>query len=520
MRRRQVFRLRLLVIVGIVSALNQNVASGFQHKRHTPSSSTNKQQLQQTNNVEAKPSETCTIQTIRRYTESALNNRGTEKGLEALSELRELCQCRIPYEFESSSDVNTSNGSVVSLFRQLMPSQATSAFLKQVQILEENEWISTNADSVDALPSLHVNLVSNGKPMKTKETEFQKGIETLLDIVHPYLYNELLPQVQRLLKSSRIRISDVFFRRYGQDICGLTRNGISAHYDVFSRVTAVVALDDVAANGRNGLYTTFINKEDGATSNHAALRRFFPLQSGDGVVHTWDILHGVDVEPGLDRTSLIIWFTEEEEEEETISETKDDIQSVAPWLLSHPESDNDVAQFVLASAKYSIDETHDASKDRLYLNSAAQGNSFALTRMGSLFDEQVLDFATQEQAMEILETLGPLESLPDPIKRFASDKKSAFAAMRFWFEGAVRGNPLSQRSLADEIMFQCSSEDEHEEDSFLLAAVLFALAAQQGDEEALNSLKRVVELDLENRNVQSREEFLQCPVVQVARAAI
>jgi hypothetical protein len=30
--------------------------------------------------------------------------------------------------------------------------------------------------------------------------------------------------------------------------------------------------------------------------NHAALRRFFPLACGDGVVHTWDVIHGVDVE--------------------------------------------------------------------------------------------------------------------------------------------------------------------------------------------------------------------------------
>ena len=104
----------------------------------------------------------------------------------------------------------------------------------------------------------------------------------------------------------------MFLRRYGQDIGGqndLSRNGISAHYDVFSKVTAVIALDDVAADGRNGLFTTSTD-DKGQTSNHKSLRRFFPLQKGDCVIHTWDVLHGVDVKPGLDRTSLIVWFDE------------------------------------------------------------------------------------------------------------------------------------------------------------------------------------------------------------------
>ena len=47
-------------------------------------------------------------------------------------------------------------------------------------------------------------------------------------------------------------------------------------------------------------------------SSHAVLKQFFPLQTGDGVIHSFDVLHGVDMDPSIDlsRTSLIIWFVD------------------------------------------------------------------------------------------------------------------------------------------------------------------------------------------------------------------
>jgi hypothetical protein len=73
--------------------------------------------------------------------------------------------------------------------------------------------------------------------------------------------------------STSIQIGDVFIRRYGNDVLdGKSRRGLSAHYDVYSMVTSVIALDDVGARGTNGLYTTSRN-EQGDTSNHAAFAR-------------------------------------------------------------------------------------------------------------------------------------------------------------------------------------------------------------------------------------------------------
>ena len=114
----------------------------------------------------------------------------------------------------------------------------------------------------------------------------------------------------------------------------LLKSETRTNYDVFSKVTAIIAMDDSVAEGNSGLYTTeksnVKDNNNGSTSNHASLRRFFPLEKGDGVVHTWDALHGVDTLPDADRTSLIVWFT-----------TKDVLNSPAanapPWLKVHPD---------------------------------------------------------------------------------------------------------------------------------------------------------------------------------------
>ena len=89
---------------------------------------------------------------------------------------------------------------------------------------------------------------------------------------------------------------------------------------------------------------------------------------------------------------------------------------------------------------------------------------------------------------------------------------------RFWFEGAVRGNPLAQQSLADCLMEEAAQTGD--EDTRLLASILFAIAAQQGNDEAIEALSRVVQFDLSRRGVQSEEDFMASPVVQVAQAAM
>lgn len=479
---------------------------------------------------------TSAMDLVMSYTKTAIESAGSTSGLDALAELRRLCSERHAYNFEQEE--NTMEGSAVVPFRQVLPPNVTEAFLRQVHFMEDNGWMSTNPDSVDGLPSLHLNLISQGKPLFHPNDEevdnFQSGIHGLLNLVQPHIYRELLPSVQKLMNSSDVVVSDVFLRRYGKEISsGATRHGISAHYDVYAKVTAVIALDNVAAEGTNGLYTT--DTRAGETSNHASLRRFFPLKSGDGVVHTWDILHGVDVQPGLDRTSLVVWFSTKEALSSSAPEHSD--ASVSPWLSNHPcLASNDVVQFVLASAMESavrdvdgIDAVHATSMyqeqpketllcsqyHQLYMSSAAKKNAFALTRAGTLCQERMLSSELMKEAERITRTFSVPPATAIPLLRHARNVHERLAR-QFWLEGALRGNPLAQIALGDEAMeLSVMSNDANLR---VLATTLFGLAAQQGVDSATDAVSRVVEY--EAALAESEDEFLASHVLRVANAAM
>lgn len=475
------------------------------------------------------------VELVKLYTQTAIEKAGSDEGAIAIEKLGQLCSQRNQYNFDEVKTADNLKGSVVSAQRQVLPPSTTTAFLRQVQLMEEKGWLSTNPDSVDGLPSLHLNLISQGKPLfDPKDTDmdaFQHGIQRLLAIVQPHIENHLLPNVQKLMNSTDVVVSDVFMRRYGEDIAGgATRHGISAHYDVYAKVTAVIALDNVAADGRNGLYTTATFA--GETSNHASLRRFFPITSGDAVVHTWDVLHGVDVQPGLDRTSLIVWFSTKDAMVDSV--LKDGQSKISPWLANHPcLSSNDVVQFVLASALESAStlvdgvdtsrvksmyheqpaEMNGIRHHDLYLESAARGNAFALTRLGSLCQDDALSSERIKQATEIAERLGTPPETLTPLLAGGKNFHQRLAR-RFWLESARKGNPLAQIALGDEAMELAviSGDDKMR----VVAATMFALAAQQGFESANDALSRVVAY--EASACQCEEEFLVSPVLRVAQA--
>ena len=449
---------------------------------------------------------------VQELSETCIRRRGKFEGYDALSRLGELASQRVPYDFEDSSYVISQK--VISFQEQLLSSSVTDAFLNEMRIVEQNGGLHTNLDSVDNLPSLHVNLVVNGDP-PTAENEhgLQDNMQAVFSLVKSPLYEELLPRVQELV-GRPVCIDEVFIRRYGDDV---GRTSISAHFDALSIATAVVALDDSAANGTNGLFTTSTS-----ASSHSALRRFFPLQRGDAVVHTWDVLHGVDVEPEFQRTSLIVWFAAVPQagEEEKFS----------PWIVDRVEpssarSTDGTAEFVLASAIESAilsgEENHQEHPHDLYLESASSGNAFAMGRLGSLSSTDNLTPERVMNAFSIVRKLRPSwEEYPFPISH--EDKSSAlafekstsctFLAKLLWFEGSLRGLSSSQLSLGYALM-------EHEafassQDLRLLAAVLFNLAYQQGTDEAFDYYTEVVKVEIASLSIESNEEFLASPVVK------
>ncbi|GKY92830.1 hypothetical protein MPSEU_000252600 [Mayamaea pseudoterrestris] len=479
---------------------------------------------------------------------TALRHFNGERGLEALQSLAQLCQQRLPYQFKFASH---NSDSLVRHVPSLLPKAVTQAIAERLDFMTLQGWWSTNPDSVDGLPSFHLNLISNGVPILSEtnsydgdnDDDFERNLRYLIHLVKPYIYEELLPLAQKLSKTSSLNVQDVFLRRYGDDVIdGQSRSGISAHYDVYSQLTAVCALDDSAATGMNGLYTTeVISQVDepimGKTSNHASLRRFFPLQCGDAVLHSWDVLHGVDVRGNQTRTSLIVWFSSNTEERPN-DEAESPLQHLdAPWLLKGKDVDTSATtQFVLASAleSLSITTTGDAdaqgatpsyhaygNKQRLnlqpcnlYFQSASKGNAFALTRLGSLCEEGDLPVSMLSELSLLLDQL---QKLREDLHAAVESERSALhtnLAKRCWLEGAIRGNHLAQSALAGELMLEGIEQDDIPRRQ--LAATLFGLAAQQGDESAVDALQRVVKYEAD-RGGETDTAFVD--VLRIANAA-
>ncbi len=518
--------------------------------------------------------------------EYAFQYRGTPQSWNALMLLEKLSTRRVPFDYashhaKSSNRIQSSTGGgIISNEVNIIPPSAVKEVMGIMQVMKERKWLSTNPDSVDGLPSLHLNLISGGSPMFGMSTSeeggkneiseeallFQQYIANMTSIVYPYLEKTLLPRVQGLTKSPTVEISDVFIRSYGQVNLGsacnneesTTRYGLSSHYDVTSFATCVIALDETAASGKNGLFTIPLSNND-EVSNHSALRRFFRLNTGDGVMHTYDILHGVDVDPelGCCRTSLIVWFVDrgddlgqkflcpgEERDVTTVSQ---------PWLLN-PR--NDVGQFILALASDSGYESngsemsikHQCNPFDLYVSSASRGNAFALTSLAQLCDDHGITLSHQNciRIDALLRKISPsnpflpkspsittehnktdfLVSSSDDIEM---QRKSNQLAMALWYKASMSGNRIAQVSLADELMLQymqnqdCCHENvykwqQNQEDILLMASTLFTMALNQGYEAAEDSLKRLMDIEcsrLARRGVPiPSEDFFNQPVVQ------
>jgi len=421
----------------------------------------------------------------------------------------------------------------VSRLPGILPSGAVNDVMEIVGYVKSRDWLSDNPDSVDGLPSLHLNLIARGRPVFERDDDpdddpenhpgddlgdhtdivaegvgmlsFPRCITRMTDILRPHLYDTLLPAVREISNSRTVVISDVFLRNYGTKEEGVGRrtllrddndddvsdaevvdvgddvNGddnvdvvkgaasapaarfvLSPHYDVTAYATCVIALDSTASTGRNGLYVVprrrstslppgGVGGGDGVDENgigssgnppaassasvgHAALRRFFALEGGDGVAHSYDVLHGVDVDPDLgnERTSLIVWFTDNDDGGGRDDDDDDDdggdnggrggasTGTPSSWLV---DPDNDVGEFVLGLAIENSSSrggerdaktttTTPAAGDHhaevtadpysLYLSSARTGNVYAISAIAQMCSDGLVPESQYDAISDIL----------------------------------------------------------------------------------------------------------------------
>lgn len=490
--------------------------------------------------------------------EYAFRHRGTEQGITSLDILQLLCQRRVPFDFTNQSmnmqttivdDATSSvHRNVISHQKQILPTDVVEQINTIMNDIKARQWLSTNPDSVDGLPSLHLNLISNGSPMFTDEDDsveveddvtFPKYISQMTNILEPILYNDLLPKVRKMTETPGLDISDVFIRNYGvvdekqEDESNSTgqekksRYVLSPHYDVTAFSTCVMALDSTAANGENGLYT--IPLIDGKSSNNAALKQFFPLNQGDGVVHTFDVLHGVDVDPKLNcpRTSLIIWFIDRSVQDGGNGEL--DVNQ--PWLLNPVD---DIGEFVLGLASESSveeDGSHLKLKKaidplELYLSSASRGNIFAMTRLAQMCDDELVPKSEYGEIESIIlgqELFNPFLTNESDFQEQRTSSSKVFAKALWYHASISGGNRVAQVSLADELMLKYTTEKENlteieQENLLLMASTLFTMSLNQGYD-ARDSLQRLMNVEcarLEALRVNiPSDEFFNQPVVNL-----
>lgn len=466
---------------------------------------------------------------IERYTNAAFYHRGTLQGGIAHVILGHMPSFRNSFAFQCDGNFQSTHlfeeldaRSTVAMAKEVLPSSVVSDVNHQLRQIERAGLLEFELDSVDNFPSQHISLMSKGRSVVEEGTQ----AASILSLVEPYIENELLSKVQNVTHDTNIEVSDIFLRTYGpiEDSSDdkTARYKLDAHHDCFNFATAVIALDDVASNGTQGLYALLkgANGENGCS--HSALRRYFPLATGDAVMHSWRVKHGVEIPENQKRASLVIWFSRGGN-----GEDHGDISFLPPpptWLAEGARSGDDVAQFVLASAMESLSfycDTNDISFNdiqtwslqelhphNLLINSAMQGNADALTRLGTLCREREMSSGHGKMIEEVLMKLRPagaygrLDSDPLELGDIMDDDGGGgpasedvycwrLLARMLWFEAALRGNSSAQIALADEAIESTFLQTAEE---LLMAKTFYTLAAQQGDDAARAALSNMEKL--------------------------
>lgn len=180
----------------------------------------------------------------------------------------------------------------------------------------------------------------------------------------PALEGRVLPYVRARLGEQGVVVADALVRAYRQED---RRQALAPHYDISSFATVILPLNGGEYEG--GLYI-----QAGAD---AASRRLVDrdLASGDALLHSFDVMHGVEVSAG-DRFSLVLW----------LSDSSASVQAqAAPWLLAAADAGRPHAQFLYAEAcragRYGIEPN--AARALAYGQAAArQGHALAQHQLG------------------------------------------------------------------------------------------------------------------------------------------
>ena len=354
-------------------------------------------------------------------------------------------------------------------------------------------------DTVDEQPTFLWRVVDGGEIVE----------ETLHAALKPLLYERLLPYVQGKYGCSSACVADVLIRRYLPD----ERRRLESHFDVSSFATAIVSLSD-ASDYEGGFYVQVV---PGVPS-----RRFVDLESGDGVVHQFDLMHGVHV-PSGSRYSLIVWFSDS-------SASLDKGQ--APWVKRGAQRGNAEAMFILGGFHERGEFGHavDSRLSTYWLRQAAGlGQPSAQARLGTMLSggeigaEEMLEIEkelceTAESGHHEPDGAGGEEnakeeeqrSRPDEVKSSSQGERLAVALQR---RASAQGHPMAQFLLGRAYRRGEGVAADQE-----AAQVWLRLAEAQGSDEVAAAALAKDELDEMNAQESLASEWAKLSPVEQQRA--
>jgi len=213
--------------------------------------------------------------------------------------------------FGSVPRLEVSKPSEFAVVNNVLSKQQINKVIKIVREIHKEDQIG---DSIDGMPveKIYLNTYDHiiDKTSKDPITRIDNILKPVLDkIVTPLVRQQYPEQCDRdgrkcLACSSMIRHWNPNRREF-----------LNSHVDTDSIVTFVVSLSQHGSDFTGGLYVT---------PSRGIQKQYIPLRKGDGVMHQFDLLHGVRVFHGqnrkVERFSWILWFKDicEETEEEKI----------------------------------------------------------------------------------------------------------------------------------------------------------------------------------------------------------
>mmetsp|Transcript_58427 Transcript_58427/g.139372 ORF Transcript_58427/g.139372 Transcript_58427/m.139372 type:complete len:571 (-) Transcript_58427:108-1820(-) len=138
-------------------------------------------------------------------------------------------------------------------------------------------------------------LKAKGRWVPGVEDDVRAAVEGVVE-------DRILPFMRKAFASEDLIAAEVLVRRYVPE----EKKEHALHFDHHAAATCVV---DLAPQPGSGLFVQ--------PGPHRESRFFVPLETaGDAAVHAWDTFHGVALEPGHERVSLIVWAKSPNDAEE------------------------------------------------------------------------------------------------------------------------------------------------------------------------------------------------------------